>query len=510
VQLIMVWSRLTEQVSRGLQPLQTAVLAAILAAGRLLSAHLNAAIIALLAILAARALINPFEAWWLLTGDALYPIVMIDYSIFEFRPPPPNRLVPDVALHWLLSPFVADPLDQKIVAGSLLFLALSLIVGILKGLGVLVLVTAVMVSLGGGFLDSSSHYSLPLIVLMVLLASRSRRLDSAAYFIAAFANLMSVFLLAVLLVDPKLAGRVKPRALASVLGLLGGAFYADLGTAFLQVAAVLPVWLVVVFLAERWGLKALLCLLVAVALMTGAALGVVPERYAVGISASLAIMMTPSQAPSFDWRHIALPLAVLAIVWSTADIATARRQQAAFECLVTELKTRRIDTIAVDHWTAKPLYLAAKSRAVPLQITQTDFERGTQHPWMAPYEFFGAPTPWAVRNSFACGPLTTEDKYCGQASTARVELSEPVCSAFVLFRYASPIPRNFVNKPSSKLDAFARQLAEYIGKFIAILNPKANRSASRTQREPIGMLGGRSNDPPLINQDHKVRAYANN
>ena len=142
-----------------------------------------------------------------------------------------------------------------------------------------------------------------------------------------------------------------------------------------------------------------------------------------------------------------------------------------FECLARAISDREISNVAVDHWTAKPLYFSwIKQYDGPLTISQMDFEWVVPHIWMGPHEMFGAPTRWSVHNRNACSRFTSEPKFCGQLELPGVVEQTPVCEIFDLVEYSEPVPRSAMAKPEGKLGfgwfhikRYARKLSELIG-----------------------------------------------
>src|SRR5690606_30642799 len=102
-----------------------------------------------------------------------------------------------------------------------------------------------------------------------------------------------------------------------------------------------------------------------------------------------------------------------------------------------------IDNVAVPHWTAKPLYFAAKNAAMTLTITQVDFARNISHPWMAPRSFYGQPTNYAVRDADTCSIIDGSDTNCGHATLAAVAETTPLCEMFDLYRYETAVPAQY-------------------------------------------------------------------
>lgn len=420
------------------------------------------------ALLALFGLHNGFDTSVLLSGDALYPVQLLDFALLDFRPPPPNRLFPDVGVHWLLSAVTSDPLTQKIAAGLVLFAATAFLVGLYKGPRVFTIVVLVLIGLGFDFADSASHYTLPLLVLLFQLSSRERISESVVLFVIVFSNVLVLLPLAVIALDPAGADRLKARTLVAAAGFGAAAIYSDFGLSFVHLAAVMPFWALALLAARRYGLGTALCVAVCLALLLGGALGLVPARYALPVTAAIAVALTPIGPTRFSWRYVAVPAAIAAIFLATMDTGRARQVTAGFDCVAAALAERGISNIAVDHWTAKPLYFAARARGTPLTLTQTDFAEGDSHPWMAPYAFFGAPTPWALRNAESCVLRKNDLTYCGQATLAPPRSREPICGSFELFRYDVAVPLRFEGRPANKLESVTRQLLAYIAKAVAI------------------------------------------
>lgn len=433
------------------------------AAPLLTTRNVDVLLAGLLAVLAIGGLMHGFDAAHLITADALYPVQLLDYSLFDFRPPPPNRLFPDVAVHAAVA-WVGDPLTQKITAGLLLFALTVIPIGLFKGPVVFGIVTFILAAAGFMFVDSACHFTLPLLVLLFQLSTRNRTLESVVLAVVVFSNMLVLLPLMVLLLDRAGAPRLKARTAIAAAAFAASTLYADFGVSVVQLAAALPPWAAVVYLAQRHGLRDALSIAIAVALVAGAAIGIAPARYALPVAASLVVAITPLKAAVFNWRYAALPAALSLLFLATADMSRARQITANFDCLAEGLAERGITNIAADHWTAKPLYFAAKARGLPLIITQTDFAEGDNHPWMAPYSFFGSPTPWAVRNAEACERVKEDPTYCAQGSVAPVKSSEPVCKAFTLYQYDRPVPLLYEGRPANKLVAIERQLSSYVAK----------------------------------------------
>lgn len=429
----------------------------------------DAALIALIAMMGIIGILRGFDASELISADSLYPVQLLDFPLLDFRPPPPNRLFPDVAVHALLQ-WVGGPLEQKLAAGLVLFALTVVTIGVFKGPVVFASVAVLLGAGGSEAVNSATHYTLPLLVLISQMAGRWRAADAIVLFLVAFSNILVLIPLTVLLLDPTASDRLRLRAAAALSGLTAAALYSDLGVAFVQVALVLPAWAVAVLIAQRLGLRDALVLATIVVLVAAALLGFAPSRYAYPVSAALIVAISPVSRPTFDWRFAIVPAAIVALFLATLDTHHARQTMRDFDCVAAALSERGISNVATDHWTAKPLYFAARSRGQSLTITQTDFREGDTHPWMAPYAFFGAPTSWALRSSSACRRVHDDPTYCGQGHIAAVVKQEAICGEFSLYHYDRAVPLTYEAAPRNKIDAIQRQARSYASKAKAIVS----------------------------------------
>lgn len=420
-----------------------------------------------LALLAIFNLRQGFDIFNFVHADSLYPVQMLDFGLLEFRPPPPNRLFPDVALHWLAQPFLPDPLMQKLAVGAMLFAATLFFTAMVKGKLALALLAAILVSSGFEVLVSATHYSLPLLVLLYQAARGPWQVP--VLFALTFVNPLVLLPLAFLLVDKDRASAHGWRALAVLAGLALSTLYSEFSVTIVQIVALFPFWYGGVWLARRLRLQHLAAAALCVLLPLAALAGLVHARYALPVAASVLVLMFPTRRAAFDWRALAFPVLAVAIFAATADWRRHDRLQAAYDCLAEELSSRNITVIAAGHWTATPLYFAAKKAGLTLTITQTDFARNISHPWMAPHDFYGERTHWAVRDDDTCALIDTSATYCGQASVAQVAESVPVCGVFNLYRYETMVPEHHVARPAGKIEAIGHNLMHYVGVVAARL-----------------------------------------
>ncbi|MEM6712231.1 MAG: hypothetical protein AAF590_08105 [Pseudomonadota bacterium] len=433
-------------------------------------ARITLAVVVILGLTLVIAFAHPIDLQHFINGDSLYPIQMTHFSLLDYRPPPPNRIVPDVAVHWLISPLVADPLLAKLIAGSLLFVMTLAAVAVFKPVLVFLLAAALFAWPGFTGLNSATHFTLPLVILLVQLATKNAQLDAAAFTVAAFSNILAALPLALLLFDGRHPDRTIGRAAAIMLGIGLAALYSDFGEAFFELAVALPMWVAAFAVARKMGISMAFALSVAVLLLVATMLDLLPARYTIPVSVAMLIVLTPVARPSFNWMRLLMPFAMVGTMLSTANADVARQIQEDFNTLLEELDQRDIRVIATDHWTAKPLYFAALANDFNLTLTQTNFATNTSHPWMAPYIFAGLPTRWALRSSHSCdGPAHGQAIYCAQDSAGDVLGRTDLPGGFTLFEYREPVPHVHWPAPASKSQAIRRQLQDYAHKAFARL-----------------------------------------
>jgi hypothetical protein len=447
----------------GARPFATSRTAASLLAGL---------VAAVLAGLALYSLFYGFDASLLMTGDALYPVQMLDGSLLQYRPPLANRIFPDVATHAVLRTFVADPFTQKLVAGIALFLISAAVIGFYKGFSVFCLWMALTLSHGFGFFDSACHYSLPVTIVLFQIARPHRVLSSLVLATIVFSDLLVLIPLAVLLLDPAERERLAEHAVVAAAAAALAIVYAEFDATVLKFTVALAAWYWVVYAATRLNLRLLLSIGVIAGLILAAATGLIYPRYTLPIAAALLMAITPVSRGPFRIAHLATAAAVVVLFLSTLDTGRLKSALADYDCVAELLPARAISTIATDHWTAKPLYFATRRRGHNLTITQTDFAEGDSLLWMASYDFYGAPTPWALKDVYNCDRIGNPGDHCGQETTAPILSRENVCGRFVLFRYSVDVPSGFEPAPASKTEAVTRRLKSYAAKAEALVRRK--------------------------------------
>lgn len=424
-----------------------------------------AAVLALLAMFNAG---NGFDMFDFVNGDALYPVQMIEYGWLDYRPPPPNRLFPDIFAHWLVQPLFPDPLAQKLAVGIALFVLTFALVGLTKGLMATALFAAIYLSNGFEVLVSATHYSLPMTVLLYMFA-RGGRWELPALFVLTFCNPLILLPLAFVLVGPA-ALRDHAVRLAVVLAAIAlNTAYSEFSATFLQILFGFPVWYAGAWLATRLGLRNAAMAAACVVLPLAAMLDLVFARYAVPVAASILLLLMPDRRGRIDWQAPVFVAGAVAIFFASADWQRHDRVQAAYACVAEELAARDVTAIAVGHWTAKPLHYAARRQGLDLTITQTDFARNATHPWMAPHAFNGVPTHWALRDDDTCTLIDPSATYCGQAGVAPVAGDERLCGMFDLYRYETAVPADHQPAPSGKIEAIGRNLLHYVDVVMARL-----------------------------------------
>lgn len=419
----------------------------------------------LLVFLGITALSIGTEAEIFANADSYYPVQQQYYSLLEYRPPPSNNLFPDVLVHSLLHPWVQEPFTQKLTAGILLFGALAIIVGTFAGFAALVLVTAIYSTTGFDFFDSTAHFSLPLCMMLILIA-RSRIVFYLFVFIGVFSDLLLVIPLIVfyLLSDNRREPRIDVLIILVAASL--NIFYSEFSEALLKLFPVLLVFAGMAYLAKRLGVMKLFGVSLCVGLPLVASLEPIPSRYAVACSASILPLLFPVSKAHIQWRVIAWPLALSGLFLASLRTGDLQALNSRFSCLAEELQERGIGAVAVDHWTAKPLYFATLKHSSHMTFTQLDFREGDIHLWMAPHSFYGSATNWAIYSEHVCTKYTTDSKYCGQFELTTVASSIPVCETFELIEYARPVPLKQHQKPDNKLGFAIYHLKNYVNKTV--------------------------------------------
>ncbi len=425
--------------------------------------------VGLLAILSLYVLIgitDGYDAALLVSGDALFPVQFWDFPSLEFRPPPSSNLFPDLLLHGLVQVLVSDPVGQKIIVGIIIFSASAFAIGGYFGAAALIYFLALYAVSGFGFVDSTAHFSLPIMLVLHRL-SRDRWFELPALFLIVFSDLLILFPIALLVVLEKprapLLRSVAVAAAAAACNIL----YSEFSVAAVQFAVAFPAFVAAALVARRLGVLRLFSIGLCVALPLIAVLEIAPARYAVPVAAAILLTLLPLRSFIFDWRNLVAPILIAMIFATTLDWERFDRVQNGYDCLADTLSARGIGVVAADHWSAKPLYMSAREGAIPLTITQMDFGEGDIHPWMAPYAFYGAPARHAVRDNDRCAIIGNDAKYCAQDRPAPVDAVERLCGNFELFSYASAIPATAETAPANKAEAIGRNLSAYLKKALS-------------------------------------------
>lgn len=425
-------------------------------------------LIGTLAILTVFSLHRGFDAAAMLTSDASYLFQMLETPLLEYRPPPPNRVFPDLLVHALIYPFGADMLQQKIIAGAIIFAITALMVGIFRGRMAFALYVTITVSCGFAFLNTGYHYSLPLTLLLYQLVRRTRA-DVPMLFLIVFSDVLVLMPLAMLFIQRQEREDLRRTLLVSFLAVIASVWYSEFSEAIADFAVALPIFCVATLVAYRLGMLRLFIVACCVAFPLGSIVGVVPARYGLPVASTMLLLLFDTRKPQFDWRYLAVPAAAVAVFLLTIDRTHHDQLQGDYRCLVEELARRQVDNVAVEYWTARPLYYAARQHGVPLTITQTDFLENDSDAFMAPYAFYGAPTQWAVKNLDTCRTYQTGPKSCNQAGAGKVTDHEAMCGVFELFHYEQPIPLHYSPPPGSKSESIRHHLHTYVGKAITRL-----------------------------------------
>jgi hypothetical protein len=428
--------------------------------GELNPRQLNWCLGLLLLIVAIRGVLSPYDVAAMMTADATYGIHMLEVPLLEFRPPPPNRLFPDVMLHALIRPLGLDLVSQKIIVGVAIFIVTAWLIGMYKGIGVLVAYLAITTCAGFGFLNSVEHYSLPLTFLLYQLAGR-RALRAVLLFVAVFCDLLIVLPLIVYLFEKAAPADRRWIVALAIAAMIAAILYAELAAILVPFAAILPVVTFVAWWASRRGVLMSLCAVVGAVLLVVALTGH-HARYSLPMLGVLLLIYTPTTVPRINWRAFAAPVAIVLVFLVTHERRLNNGLDSEMRCLADTLQQQGIDNVAVEYWTARPLHFELVRRGRALTLTVVDFNDGDTDPFMAPYAFYGAPTFWGILNHHTCVNVDSHSKHCAQALVAEVISRQQVCNSFELFRYATPIPPRFEGRPAGKLPSLRRNFLNYV------------------------------------------------
>jgi hypothetical protein len=409
---------------------------------------------------------------------------MLEVPLLEYRPPPPSRVFPDVLAHALIYPFGGDLLTQKIIAGTAIFLLSAVLIGMYKGRAAFSLYILITVCCGFGFLNTGYHYSLPLTLLLYQLARRTRA-DLPVLFLVVFSDVLLLMPLAMLFVQRAERHDLRRVLLTSALAFVASVWYSEFSEAIADFAIVLPVFCIVTVVANRLGLLRTLIVACCVLLPVGAMLGVVPARYGLPVAATMLLLLFETVRAELNWRHFAAPAIIIAVFLMTVDRNHLDRLEGGYRCLIGELQKNNVDAVAVEYWTARPLYYAARKSNVTLTITQTDFLENDSDAFMAPYSFYGVPTHWAVRNNDTCATFEPGPKSCNQPAAGKVLFHASVCGIFELYRYEETVPHDYLPPPRTKSESISRHLQTYVSKALSRLQRQVERLRGSTDHVAV-------------------------
>jgi hypothetical protein len=437
------------------------------AAMRLLSRQrvLDVLTIALLLAVGIYSAFHGFELWRLINGDQVFAVHVQSFAALEYRAPPSNGLFPDVLLHLMVAPLISDPLTQKLTVGWLLAIASILFIGLRKG-PMAALAVAVLLSLSDfEYVDSTSHYSLPLMLLMYQLA-RPVWLKHSLLLLITFSDVLIVIpLIALFLTERDQPPLWQSFVIVAIGSFAGEVVYSEISRSLLKVSIVAFVFAIGAVIANRFGLLKLMCVLFGLMLVAGAIAGIFDTRYAYPVAMCLLLVFLPTRNWTMNWRYLALPAALLGVFAATASTTQLHADARQFDCFLDLLQARHIDSIATDHWMSIPLDMAARKRGQSLSIAQVDFTENRTDLWMAPYAFAGVPTRYGLRNPRICTMIGNDTDFCGQDAVAPVITVESVCEGLELFTYADPVPSWYSSPPANKLDSILGNFRHYLDKL---------------------------------------------
>lgn len=407
---------------------------------------------------------NGFDLSRFVTADALYPVQMLDFSLLSYRPPPSNNLFPDVALHAIVNIFTTDALVQKLIVGWILLALTVICIGITRGATAALVVGGMLFLVGFGAVDSTSHYTLPLMVLAFQL-TRHRGLQNIVLLLIVFSDLLVLLPLSVLVLKNGGEDRLLERLAIIVLAGTANVLHSEFSPVLPKLVVAVGVIWTGALIARFFKLERVMSFGVIAALAVVCALGLLEVRYAVPVAASFALILFEKQSNTFNWRYIAIPAVALGIFTFTADPSRLNAFTAQFDCLLDELAEQKIETITTDHWVSKPLYFAAKAKGQKLHIVQIDYEDRAQSDWMAPLSFLKGQSLYGVKSHTMCDDLSLAAPFCIQEEFAEVASSQLLCDGLEFFTYNQIVPNNKTTVPGNKFEAIGYNLNNYLGKY---------------------------------------------
>ena len=339
-------------------------------------------------------------------SDSLYLATMDTFGWANYSSPINVNFFPDYLFYQASSVLSADPFVRVIYTGLIQFACIALAVTLMTKPYAAALYLSIYVFTALDFAVSlSSHTLLILQVIMTLyIPARFRFLAVMAFSLSdpMFLLIASAYLVARSLVQKNSQYKqhvflMAVWALCFVYGELNNYFNkvilmliaGALASWFVQLAyAKFKISVTLTFSVEKVCGFLLIATAVALALMEYPQWPIAPirERYIIAILGSGMVLLFQESAITLSKLVLSLVCTVIFSVSlflsAPAMVSKIDTEFARFDCLAKALIARGIDTVAVDYWVSKPLFLRSPE---PLKLMQFEFFKAEPFLWGSPY-----------------------------------------------------------------------------------------------------------------------------
>ena len=417
-------------------------------------------------------------------SDSLYLATMDKFGWASYSSPINVNFFPDYLFYQASSGLSTDPFVRVIYTGLIQFALIAFAVTLVTKPYAAVLYLSIYIFTALDFAVSlSSHTLLILQVIMTLyLPARFRYLALIAFSLSdpMFLLIGSAYLVARSLVQKNSQYKqhlflIGVWALCFVYGELNNYFNKVI---LMLIAAALASWLVQLAYAKfkipitlRFSVEKvcgflLIATAVALALMEYPQWPIAPilERYIIAILGSGMVLLFQETAISISKLVLSLVCTAIFSVFlylaAPAMVSKIETEFAKFDCLAKALIARGIDTVAVDYWVSKPLFLRSPE---PLKLIQFEFFKAEPFLWGSPYAWAQGDVTYFVQR-VGC-TKESERTHCTKDWLNTVAKPQALlCESFEL--YAADQPQSFhdiAKKSDSIKKNFKRKVVDKLG-----------------------------------------------
>ena len=415
-------------------------------------------------------------------SDSLYLATMDRFGWANYSSPINVNYFPDYLFYQASSVLSVDPFVRVIYTGLVQFALIAFAVTLVTKPYAAALYLSIYVFTALDFAVSlSSHTLLILQVIMTLyLPARFRFLAVMAFSLSdpMFLLIGSAYLVARSLVQKNSQYKqhvflMAVWALCFVYGELNNYFNkvilmliaGTLASWFVQLAyAKFKIPITLTFSAEK--VCGFLLLATALALMEYPAWPIAPirERYIIAILGSGMVLLFQESVITFSKLMLSLVCTAIFSVFlylsAPAMVSKIDTEFARFDCLAKELITRGIDTVAVDYWVSKPLFLRSPEY---LKLMQFEFFKAEPFLWGSPYAWAQGDVKYFIQR-LGC-TKESERTHCTKDWLNTVAKPQALlCQSFEL--YAADQPQSFhdiTQKSDSIQKNFKRKVTDKLG-----------------------------------------------